>query len=98
MKKVYHMITCINDQLAIFLVKKMVLNDRTEHLDYLLQKSFIYENHPENYKESLKMGLKPNGLRIKQSAAITPVTEDLQLKWQQILYDAEKNLVELLLY
>ena len=37
-------------------------------------------------------------MRIKKSAAITPVTEDFHRNWQQILYDAEKNLVELLLY
>ena len=37
-------------------------------------------------------------MRIKKSAAITLVTGDFHRKWQQILYDAEKNLVELLLY
>ena len=67
-------------------------------LDYLLHKSFPYEHHLKNYEESLKTGLIPNGLRIKRSAAITPVTEDFHRKWQQILYDAEKNLVELLLH
>ena len=30
MKKVYHMITCINYLLAIYLVKRMVLKDETE--------------------------------------------------------------------
>ena len=64
----------------------------------LVQKSFRYEHHLKNYEESLKTGLIPNGLRIKKSAAITPVMEDFHRKWQQILYDAEKNLVELLLY
>ena len=76
----------------------MVLEDGKEHLDYLLQKSFCYEHHLKNYEESLKTGLIPNGWRIKKSAAITPVMEDFHRKWQQILYDAEKNLVELLLY
>ena len=33
----------------------------------------------------------------KKSEATTPVTEDFHWKWQQILYDAEKNLVKLLL-
>ena len=76
----------------------MIFKDGTEHLDYLLQKSFCYEHHVKNYEESLKTGLIPKGLRIKKSATITPVTEDFHRKWQQILYDAEKNLVELLLY
>ena len=92
------MITCINYQLAICLVNRMVLKDGTEHLDYLLQESFCYEHHLKNYEESLKTGLIPNGLCIKKSAAITPITEDFHQKWQQILFDAEKNLVELLLY
>ena len=76
----------------------MVLKDETEHLDYLLQKSIRYEHHLKNYEESLKTGLILNAWRIKKSAAITSVTEDFHRKWQQILYDAEKNLVELLLY
>ena len=95
MRKVYHLITCINYLLAICLVKGMALKDGTEHLDYLLQKSFPYEDHLKNYEQSLETGLIPNGLRIKKSVAITPVTEDFHRKWQQILYNAEKNLVEL---
>ena len=76
----------------------MIFKDGTEHLDYLLQKSFCYEHHVKNYEESLRTGLIPKGLRIKKFAAITPVTENFHRKWQQILYDAEKNLVELLRY
>ena len=93
MRKVYHLITCINYLLATCLVKGMVSKDGTEHLDYLLHKSFRHEHHLKNYEESLKTGLIPNGLRIKKSEAITPVTEDFHRKWQQILYDAEKNLM-----
>ena len=85
MRKVYHLITCINYLLAICLVKGMVLKDGTEHLDYLLQKPFRYEHHLKNYEESLKTGLIPNDLCIKKSPAITPVTEDFHRKWQQIL-------------
>ena len=75
--------------LAICLVKGMLLKDGAEDLDHLLQKSLCYEHHLKNYKESLKTGLIPNGLRIKKSAAITPVTEDFHRKWQQISYLAE---------
>ena len=35
---------------------------------------------------------------MKKSAAITPVTKFFHRKWQQILYDGEKNLVGMLLY
>ena len=76
----------------------MYKSDGKEYLDHLLQRSFRYEHHLKNYEESLKTGLIPNGLRMKKPAAITPVTEDFHRKWQQILYDAKKNLVELLLY
>ena len=98
MRKVCHMITCINCLLAICLVKGMGLKDGTEYLDYLLQKSFRYEHHLKNYEENLKAGLIPYDLRIKKPEAITPLTEDSNRKWYQILYDAEKDLVELLLY
>ena len=64
----------------------------------MLQKSFRYEHHLKNYEESLKTGLIPNDLQIKKSEAIIPLTEDFHRKRYQILYDAEKNLVELLLY
>ena len=37
-------------------------------------------------------------MKIKKSPAITPVSEDFNTKWNEVLYNAEKNLVELLLY
>ena len=45
-----------------------------------------------------KTGLIPNGLKIKNSSAITPVSEDFNTKWNEVLYNAGKKLVELLLY
>ena len=71
----------------------MVAKDVTEHLDYLLQKSFRYEHHLKNFEESPKTRLIPYGLCIKKSVGITLVTEDFHRKWQQILYNADKNLV-----
>ena len=38
------------------------------------------------------------GLKIKKVPAFQPVNEDFFTKWEEILYNAEKNLVELLLY
>ena len=96
MKKVYHVITLTIYYL--FAVEGMVLTDGTEYLDYLLQKNYRYEHHLQNYQTSLKTGLIPNGLKIKKSPAITPVSEDFNTKWNEVLYNAEKNLVALLLY
>ena len=59
---------------------------------------YIYEYHLQNYQTSLITGLIPNGLKIKKSPAITPVSENFNTKWNEVLYNAEKNLVELLLY
>ena len=33
----------------------------------------------------------PNGLKINKSSAITPVSEDFNTKWNEVLYNAEKN-------
>ena len=37
-------------------------------------------------------------LRLKKSPAFEPVTEDFNLKWDQVLYDAERSLVKLILH
>ena len=37
-------------------------------------------------------------MKIKKSPAITPVSKDFNIKWNEVLYNAEKNLVKLLLY
>ena len=96
MKKVYCVITLTIYYL--FLVEVMVSTNRTKYLDYLLQKSYRYEHHLQNYQTSLKTGLISNGLKIKNLPAITPVSEDFNTKWNKVLYNAEKSLVELLLY
>ena len=96
MKKVYRVIALTIYYL--FVVEGMVLTGGTEYLDYLLQKNYRYEHHLENYETSLKTGLILNGLKIKKSPAITPVSEDFNTKWNEVLYNAEKNLVALLLY
>ena len=96
MKKVYCVITLTIYYL--FVVEGMVLTDGMEYLDYLLQKNYRYEHHLQNYQTSLNTGLIPNGLKIKKLPAITPVSEDFNTNWNEVLYNAEKNLVELLLY
>ena len=96
MKKIYCVI--ILTVYYLVLVEGMVLTDGTEYLDYLLQKNYRYEHDLQNYQTSLKTGLIPNGLKIKKSPAITPVSENSNAKWNEVLYNAEKSLVELLLY
>ena len=76
----------------------MVFNDGLEYLDKLLQKSLRYIHHQLNHEESLRRGVIPKGLRIRKNPAFEPISDDFQIKWNKILYNAEKNLVELLLY
>ena len=75
----------------------MVFSNGLEHLDRLLQKSLRYKHHYLNYEESLRRGLTPKGFRIRKYPAFEPVSHDAQMKWNEILYNSKKNLVELLL-
>ena len=76
---------------SITIIKGMVLSDGSSHLDFLFQKSLRYKHHKENYQTSLRDGVTPPRLRIKKEAAFLPVTEDFNIKWQSVLYDAEKR-------
>ena len=75
----------------------MVLNDGNSYLDHLFQKSLRYNHHKENYKISLEEGITPTGLKLRKDPAFLPLTDGFQQKWDVILFNAEKNLVELLL-
>ena len=46
----------------------------------------------------MEKGIIPAGLKIKKKPAFQPVPEDFEIKWNSILYNAERNIVELLLY
>ena len=67
-------------------VHNMVFSDGLEHLDKLLYND-----------EWLRRGVIAKGLRIRKDPASEPISNDFQIKWNEILYNAEKNLVELLL-
>ena len=84
--------------LVINSVHSMVFSDGLEHLDKLLRKSLRYKHRELNYQESLRRGVIPKGLRIIKDSAFKPISSDFQIKWNEILCNAEKNLVELLLY
>ena len=73
----------------------MVFSDGLEGLDKLLQK--IFKHHQLNYEESLRHGIIPKGLRIRKKPAFEPISDYIQIKWDEILYNVENNLVELLL-
>ena len=75
-----------------------VLYDGEQHLERLLQKSLRYQHHQKNCEKSLETGIIPKGLKIKKVPAFHPLSEDFFIKWEEILYNAEKILVELLLY
>ena len=59
--------------------------------------SLRYNNHKENYKISLEEGVTPTGFKLRKDPAFLPVTDSFQQKWDAILFNAERNLVELLL-
>ena len=85
--------------LTISLVEGMsLMNDGTQHLERLLQKTMRYQHHRQNYEESMRTGIVPKGLRIKKAPAFEPVSKDFYFRWDEILCNAEKNLIELLLY
>ena len=59
---------------------------------------YRYEHHLQNYQISLKTGLISNRFKIAITPAITPASEGFNTKWNEVLYNAKKILVELLLY
>ena len=59
--------------------------------------SWLWTSSKELWTESVNE-INTKWFAHKKSEAITPVTEDFHWKWQQILYDSEKNLVKLRLH
>ena len=57
-----------------------------------------YKHHKENYIKSLEEGIMPSGLQIKKKPAFLLVSKDFESKWNAILYEAEKNIIKLLMY
>ena len=68
------------------------------NINLLAQKSLRYKYHKENYIESLEEGITPVGLKIKNKLAFQPVSEDFEFKWNSIIFNAERSIVQLLLY
>ena len=74
----------------------MVINNGFTNLDILLQKSLRYQQKYKNYEDSIELDLIPKGLQIKKCHAFEAVSKDFNIKWNNILQDPERNLVELL--
>ena len=96
MKIVYFLITIIYVTNTNS-IDGMMLYDGGQHLERSLQKAIRHQHHQKNYEKSLETGIIPKELKIKVPA-FQPESEYFFIKWEQILYNAEKNLVELLLY
>ena len=56
----------------------MVYLDGNTHLDFLYQKSLLYQHHRENYQTSFLEGLIPSGLRIKKRPAINAISDTFE--------------------
>ena len=78
-------------------IKGIVLNDGLSHLDHLFQKSLRCHHRKENYKISLQEGIIPTGLKMKKGFGFVPVTGQFNRKWNSLLFDVERSVVELLL-
>ena len=69
----------------------------THIADRIYQRMLRYEHHQENQQSSLQHGITPIGLQLKKLPQIETISEDFPTKWSNILYDAERKLVNLLL-
>ena len=84
--------------IAIYILLLGYKMDIGTRLEQLYLKKIRYEHHQRNYERSLSSNIIPFGLRIdKVKPQIEPVSNDFLNQWNEILRNAEKNLV-LLLY
>ena len=69
----------------------------THSTDRTYQRILSNEHDQENYKNSLLNDITPYGLQLKKHAQIETISEDFSVKWSNMLHDAERKLVNLLL-
>ena len=67
------------------------------HLDILFQKSIRYNCHKANYERSLLERITSTGLKLNKRPAFEPESDNFPFQWNNVLFDAEKKLVKLLL-
>ena len=63
----------------------------------IYQRMLRYEHEHKNYKNSLLNNITPYGLQLKKKAQIETISGDFSVKWTNVLYKAERKLVQLLL-
>ena len=68
----------------------------THIVDRIYQCMLRYEHHQQNNQSSLQHGITPFGLQLKKHAEIETISEDFPTKWSNIVYGAERKLVNLL--
>ena len=66
-------------------------------LDIIFQKSMCYNHDKANYERSFLEGIIPRGLKRNKRLAFEPVSDNFPFQWNNVLFDAEKKLVKLLL-
>ena len=69
----------------------------THSTDRTYQRILRNEHHQENYKNSLLNDITPYCLQPKKHNQIENISEDVPAKWLNVLYEAERKLVNLLL-
>ena len=98
MLKDHHLITWLPFiAFIVYMLNEMVIrNGWLSETDILFQKSIHYSNHKENYLRSIQEGIPPIELRLKKKLAFAAISEDFQMKWDEVLHTADMNLVQLL--
>ena len=81
----------------IIVVKGVVIFEGHQQLDNFLQKSLRHHHHRKYCIQSLHEGVIPTGLKLKKKPAINYISDGFEVQWNNVLHDAEKRLVELLL-
>ena len=69
----------------------------THITDRIYEQMLRYKHHHENYKNNLLNNITPNGWQLKKKAQIETLLEDFSVKWTNVLYEAERELLQLLL-
>ena len=84
--------------LLILYACSFIVSIMSTHIaDRIYQRVLRYEHHQENYQSSLQHGIIPFSLQLKKLAQIETISENFPSKWSNILYDAKRKLVNLLL-
>ena len=69
----------------------------THSTDRTYQGILHNEHHQENQKNSLLNGITSYGLQLKKHATIETISENFEAKWLNVLHEAQRKLVNLLL-